>query len=314
MNCQQFTALIIEVARGQMLDAAARDGAMRHAESCQACAARLAHEQSLTNALRAVALDMKDHSGAPARVEAKLLAAFQQSLAPATARTTTAAPASLPTSIATETPASNRQARRAVVVTMAIAASLVLLVLATLYKGFMPTAPTEEIVSHRQPQASGERARVNQSPNSMPPTLATSGNSTRQTEGESPRLKQHRESKRTAFKLARVATPRMLRSRQVIDGGNAIIEASEGETPVNGAGEAALRPNEAESVTEFISLVAGAPAATPLEGGQLVRVQLPRSALASLGLPLNVERENESVRADVLLGNDGLARAIRFVR
>jgi hypothetical protein len=41
---------------------------------------------------------------------------------------------------------------------------------------------------------------------------------------------------------------------------------------------------------------------------------LPRSALASLGLPMNVERANERVKADVLLGHDGLARAIRFVR
>ena len=106
----------------------------------------------------------------------------------------------------------------------------------------------------------------------------------------------------------------MLTSWQVIDGGSAIIEAGESEAALNGADSGAVRSNEAERVTEFISLVAGAPAATPLEGGQLVRVQLPRAALASLGLPLNVERENESVKADVLLGNDGLARAIRFVR
>jgi hypothetical protein len=55
-------------------------------------------------------------------------------------------------------------------------------------------------------------------------------------------------------------------------------------------------------------------ALSPNEGGQLVRVELPRSALASLGLPMNVERADERVKADVLLGHDGLARAIRFVR
>jgi hypothetical protein len=78
---------------------------------------------------------------------------------------------------------------------------------------------------------------------------------------------------------------------------------------------AVAKPDEVETVTEFIPLVAGAPASTPLEGGQLVRVQLPRAALASLGLPLNAERGHEErVSADVLLGNDGLARAIRFVR
>jgi hypothetical protein len=105
----------------------------------------------------------------------------------------------------------------------------------------------------------------------------------------------------------------MIASRQVIDGGSAIFAAGDGDASANHAGSA-TRPNEAESVTEFIPLVAGAPSATPLESGQLVRVQLPRAALASLGLPLNAERGNEPVKADVLLGNDGLAHAIRFVR
>lgn len=68
-----------------------------------------------------------------------------------------------------------------------------------------------------------------------------------------------------------------------------------------------------EIVTEFMPLTYGA-ALSPNEGGQLVRVELPRSALASLGLPVNVERSDERVKADVLLGHDGLARAIRFVR
>jgi hypothetical protein len=50
------------------------------------------------------------------------------------------------------------------------------------------------------------------------------------------------------------------------------------------------------------------------DGGQLVRVQLPRSTLMKFGLPVNVDRANERVKADVLLGSDGIARAIRFVR
>jgi hypothetical protein len=70
---------------------------------------------------------------------------------------------------------------------------------------------------------------------------------------------------------------------------------------------------EPEIVTDFMPLTYGA-ALNPNEGGQLVRVELPRSALASLGLPMNVERSDERVKADVLLGHDGLARAIRFVR
>jgi hypothetical protein len=42
---------------------------------------------------------------------------------------------------------------------------------------------------------------------------------------------------------------------------------------------------------------------------QIVRVQMPRSALGALRSPL--EQPNELVEADVLLGEDGMARAIR---
>ncbi|MEW6209725.1 MAG: hypothetical protein AB1631_15255 [Acidobacteriota bacterium] len=50
------------------------------------------------------------------------------------------------------------------------------------------------------------------------------------------------------------------------------------------------------------------------ESGEIRRVMLSRSALVSLGLPVNMDRANEPVKADVLVGHDGLARAIRFVR
>jgi hypothetical protein len=50
------------------------------------------------------------------------------------------------------------------------------------------------------------------------------------------------------------------------------------------------------------------------EGGRVVRVDLPRSALAHFGLPVNMDRANERIKADVLLGVDGLPHAIRFVQ
>jgi hypothetical protein len=52
----------------------------------------------------------------------------------------------------------------------------------------------------------------------------------------------------------------------------------------------------------------------PFEYGTLVRVQLPRSALRAVGLPVNEDRISERISADVLLGQDGLARAVRFVQ
>jgi hypothetical protein len=68
----------------------------------------------------------------------------------------------------------------------------------------------------------------------------------------------------------------------------------------------------AEIATEFISI--GGPNAMLLEGGRVVRVELPRSALVSFGLPMNMERADQRIKADVVVGNDGMAHAIRFVR
>jgi len=50
------------------------------------------------------------------------------------------------------------------------------------------------------------------------------------------------------------------------------------------------------------------------EGGQLLRVELPRAAVARFGLPVNMDRAGQRVKADVLVGSDGLAQAIRFVQ
>ncbi len=71
--------------------------------------------------------------------------------------------------------------------------------------------------------------------------------------------------------------------------------------------------NHAEIATDFIPL--GYMTAVNLQdGGQIVRVELPRSALANFGLPVNMDRYNEKVKADVLVGVDGLAHAIRFIQ
>lgn len=50
------------------------------------------------------------------------------------------------------------------------------------------------------------------------------------------------------------------------------------------------------------------------ESGHVVRVKVLRSALIAFGVPMNMERAGELITADVVIGNDGLARAIRFVQ
>jgi hypothetical protein len=71
--------------------------------------------------------------------------------------------------------------------------------------------------------------------------------------------------------------------------------------------------DEAEIVTPFFPLREGEDL-TALDSLQVMRVELPGSALGEVGLPVDPETMSEPVKADVVLGQDGLARAIRFVR
>jgi len=45
----------------------------------------------------------------------------------------------------------------------------------------------------------------------------------------------------------------------------------------------------------------------------LVRVELPRSAVTALGISANDDGDSASVEAEVLVGPDGMARAVRFL-
>ena len=78
---------------------------------------------------------------------------------------------------------------------------------------------------------------------------------------------------------------------------------------------AARRPEReiAEVATEFMR-IPDASLLAPMESGHVVRVRVPRSAMLEFGLPINENRASELVKADVVLGEDGLARAIRFVQ
>lgn len=73
-------------------------------------------------------------------------------------------------------------------------------------------------------------------------------------------------------------------------------------------------PGAREVTTEFLPLLYSS---VPASHVQAVRLVVPRAALASFGLaPLEASdrASTGTVLADVLVGDDGLARAVRFVR
>ncbi len=81
-------------------------------------------------------------------------------------------------------------------------------------------------------------------------------------------------------------------------------------------GKSALRKRMTESgeeVTEFIEV-------TPIEDPyppemqQILRVRMPRINLVRFGLPVNPERLSEPIQADLLMTQDGIVKAVRFVK
>jgi len=68
-----------------------------------------------------------------------------------------------------------------------------------------------------------------------------------------------------------------------------------------------------EYATDFVPVSYGG-VQKPMESGEVIRMEMPRSALIGFGLPVNVDRADTPVKAELLLGEDGMARAIRFLR
>jgi hypothetical protein len=70
-------------------------------------------------------------------------------------------------------------------------------------------------------------------------------------------------------------------------------------------------PPDPAPPVEFIALPSAA-ALPPPERGQILRVEMPRSALPGFGIPV-IAASGDTIRADIIIGEDSLARAIRLV-
>jgi hypothetical protein len=66
-----------------------------------------------------------------------------------------------------------------------------------------------------------------------------------------------------------------------------------------------------EIVTEFFPLIDAPP---PMDRGEVFRVSVTAAAMRTVGLPVAEDRLSDRVQADVLVSEEGLATAIRFVK
>jgi hypothetical protein len=103
--------------------------------------------------------------------------------------------------------------------------------------------------------------------------------------------------------------------------------ASSGSAHANARERAARRPastatkrdsanpdafaSDADSAAGFIALPDADP--EPLDDGAVVRVEMPRAALASFGLPVEAMEGSGTVRADLVVSADGTPQAIRLL-
>jgi hypothetical protein len=277
MNCRNFETNITELARGQMLEARAKNETLAHLEECQRCAARFADEQALTTGLSFVAATAATVE-TPSHVEEALLLAFRQRR---DAASSTVVPFT-PTKVMPRW------------MPLSIAAAAALLVVTTLgLLRLLPTGahdPVQQEASTGSPSQSASSAPTQAEAVPDSPIIDVPDNpEPKRSNGMTPPYAVNRP--RSPFRPAELSGRANRRDARY----NSAMNASE------------------EIATDFLPLSYGSDL-TQLEGGQVVRVELPRAALQSLGLPMNVERASERVKADVLIGSDGVARAIRFVR
>jgi hypothetical protein len=287
MNCQDFEKIIDDVAREQMMEATQRATGLAHAEGCERCAARLRDERTLSLGLRSLAASVRRQE-APEGVEATLLSAFR-TLDRATPVTTGLEPAA--------TPAAAVGARRPWRWATGIAAVLALLFAAFAAARLQPRQGLRpgQLASARDPQPLNIPSDF--SAEAHPAVRPISGLAT-----GGPGAVASPFTYQSAQARPRRGTER--------GGGNGAGISNRTAQPVNAPAYASAGDDIA---TDFIPLTYGA-GLSGTDGGHVVRVELPRTALAQFGLPVNAERSAEPVMADVLLGEDGLARAIRFVR
>jgi hypothetical protein len=278
MNCQEFEASINDLARDQIMDIASRNSALAHGEGCAKCAARLADERVLSAGLRYLAASASDDQ-APAKIEAALLAAFREH------KQTATAPASAlfeqhrmaDSVLRTRMADDVLRTRR-----WAIAAAAAILILITL-------------VALRANQSAPEPVRE--------ATLAEPAPGVVQPAPPAPPEKENPDK-------SSVTPVNRKRNAQKYNAADRQRRAAPYTEARNGEDAAA---SDYEITTDFLPLTPRGSLAQ-LEGGHMVRVELPRSALSAFGLPVNLERAGERIKADVVVGNDGMARAIRFVR
>jgi hypothetical protein len=281
MNCKEFEEMINGLACDHLMLANKRVQALAHKEVCARCAGRLREERLLTEHLRLVA--DAEVGQTPVGVKASLMAAFAER------NPMSAAPVSVPPINLPEPTNNGRWSRWAMT---AAAAILILLAVVTL-----------RLLNAQSP--------VNTPPNTPSPIADDKGTKDSAPQKPTPEKTGSPQNYQTAIVAD---NPKQEGPNKNAVQPTGVRRAAQNRQPrmVEPTTKAASQVAQNEVVTDYIPLTYLSDS-TMFDSGLVVRVQVSRSTLLSMGLPMNVESSSELVKADVVVGDDGVARAIRFV-
>jgi hypothetical protein len=276
MDCRDFRDIAADLARKQVRGGTIDDHAVAHVRACEACAMLLAAEQRLAAGLHVIQL--QDESlQAPPDLENALRRELRRVNRPA--------PAARP----------GRSGRWRWWAVAAAAAAVVLVVRPASWR--QQPSPADRTITLDVPvgveRSGGPALAVVPQPSSATEKQAVSGVAERKSDPAPRRSRPKDAGVQATAEPAATASPEMI---------NPMAAAMD-------SGTAMAAPNR-EVVTDFVPLTYGWTSAAP--EARLVRVRLPSTALLYFGLP--AAAGSALVEADLVLGEDGLAHAVRFVR
>lgn len=282
MNCEDFIQIIDELADYRPVSATLRDASVSHAALCSGCAARLADARAAGNGLLLAA--RAESEAAPGKVKENLLAAFAQFHETRLNETKSDETKAVG---ATVVDISSRRGniRRWTTAAAAIAAVILLAAIVSIWKNTSEIGPIQYGAPGHGSLAIVPDAAA--SPEIVSPTPSPSVSPV----NDKPLVDKSQTARNTA-----PAANRSRRSRPV-------APQSESQTQTSAS---------VAQTREYLPLTYLAKGTT-IESGTVIRVELSRAALASLGVTSGVDGTGESVTAEVILGDDGVARAIRLI-
>ncbi len=104
-------------------------------------------------------------------------------------------------------------------------------------------------------------------------------------------VKKRIHARRTVLKIEKAALPKPARKVNVVK-----------------------QQTKSEVLGDFYALTYAGNLGDTGEDWQIIRTEISRSSLFALGVNLSIENESEKLKTDLLVGSDGIPRAIRFVK